>query len=137
MTTEIMKVANVPTKQEVADATEQIVSQVESGAINPLFALGVLTAYEKAVSDAKKSLLGICIAEAEKMSEKSIIVGGATFQLKESGVRYDFSTDREWNDINNELEEKKAMLKGRETVLRQLGYCSKFSTPTVAVTLAK
>ena len=137
MNTELMQVQNVPTKADVEQATSHLIGQVEQGTINPLFALGVLTAYEKAFSDAKKAVVNICVTAMEKSGEKKAEIGGAAFLLKESGVRYDFTDDEEWRNINAEIEEKKALLKGRETVLRQLGYCTKFSLPTVSVTLGK
>lgn len=127
----------VPTKTDVANAAQSLTAIVEEGYVNPLQALAAISAYEQVFATAKKAIQDFAINEAMKYPDKTINAYGAQFQLKETGVKYDYSQDQDWNDINANIEEMKALLKGRETTLRQLGLCSKSSTTTVSVTLAK
>lgn len=127
----------VPSKTEIAKQVEQVTAQVAEGNINPLRAYGLLSALEKVVSEAKKSIVELAITEAEKYPEKEIGVYGAKFQVKEAGVKYDYSSDPQWRDLQNEIDIIRAEQKGRETVLQSLKMCAKSSTTTLQVTLNK
>ena len=127
----------VPTKSQIETAVDSIYFLVEEGKINPLQALATLSAFEKAFGDAKKSIMDFAITEAEKYPTKTIEMYGASFQLKESGVKYDYSHDDEWNQTNGQIKALTAQLKGRETVLKSIGKYEKYSTPTVSVILGK
>lgn len=127
----------VPTKSDIQNQVTALVGQVEDGVINPLRAYGLLAALEKMAGDAKKELTEAAITEAMKYPEKEIGVYGAKFQIKETGVRYDFSNDPEWCDYQEQIDLVKAQQKGRETTLKNLKLCAKSSTTTVQVTLGK
>ena len=127
----------VPTKSEIQKQVTALVGQVEDGVINPLRAYGLLAALEKMAGDAKKELTEAAITEAMKYPEKEIGVYGAKFQIKESGVKYDFSNDPEWCDYQEQIDLVKAQQKGREATLKALKLCAKSSTTTVQVTLGK
>lgn len=127
----------VPTKSDIQNQVTALVGQVEDGNINPLRAYGLLAALEKMAGDAKKELTEAAIAEAMKYPEKEIGVYGAKFQIKETGVKYDFSNDPEWCDYQEQIDLVKAQQKGRETILKNLKLCAKSSTTTVQVTLGK
>lgn len=127
----------VPTKSDIQNQVTALVGQVEDGNINPLRAYGLLAALEKMAGDAKKELTEAAITEAMKYPEKEIGVYGAKFQIKETGVKYDFSNDPEWRDYQEQIDLVKAQQKGRETTLKNLKLCAKSSTTTVQVTLGK
>jgi hypothetical protein len=127
----------VPTKAEISAKVNELMDQVDEGWINPMRALGQLTAIEKLVSDCRKAIMEKAITEAEKYKEKTINAFGAEFQIKESGVKYDFSSDAEWKDYQDTIDLAKAQQKGRETVLKAMGMCSKSSTTILQVNLKK
>lgn len=127
----------VPTKSDIQNQVTAIVGQVKDGNINPLRAYGLLAALEKMAGDAKKELTEAAITEAMKYPEKEIGVYGAKFQIKETGVRYDFSNDPEWCDYQEQIDLVKAQQKGREATLKALKLCAKSSTTTLQVTLNK
>lgn len=127
----------VPTKSDIQNQVTALVGQVEDGVINPLRAYGLLAALEKMAGDAKKELTEAAITEAMKYPEKEIGVYGAKFQIKETGVKYDFSNDPEWCDYQEQIDLVKAQQKGREATLKALKLCAKSSTTTVQVTLGK
>lgn len=133
----ILSNTQVPTKAEIALQVQGIEKQVSDGLIDPLRAYGLLTAFEKVASEAKKAIAEQAIAEAEKYAEKEVGVFGAKFQLKEAGVKYDYSSDPQWRDLQNEIDIIRAEQKGRETVLQSLKMCAKSSTTTLQVTLNK
>lgn len=127
----------VPTKSDIQNQVNALVGQVEDGNINPLRAYGLLASLEKMAADAKKELTEAAIAEAMKYPEKEVGVYGAKFQIKEAGVKYDFSNDPEWCDYQEQIDLVKAQQKGRETTLKALKLCAKSSTTTLQVTLGK
>lgn len=127
----------VPTKSDIQNQVTAIVGQVKDGNINPLRAYGLLAALEKMAGDAKKAIAEQAINEAEKYPEKEIGVYGAKFQVKETGVKYDYSSDPEWRDYQEQIDIVRAQQKGRETVLQSLKLCAKSSTTTLQVTLNK
>ena len=127
----------VPTKTEIAEQTQRLVEKVLDGDINPLRAYGLLVALEKIAGEAKKAIASQALDEAEKYSEKEIGVYGAKFQIKEAGVKYDYTNDPEWRDYQEQIDIVRAQQKGRETVLQSLKLCAKSSTTTLQVTLNK
>lgn len=127
----------VPSKSEIAQQVENIVNKVVEGDINAIRAYGLLTALEKLAGDARKQIAEQAIAEAEKYPEKEIGVYGAKFQIKETGVKYDYTQDGEWQSYQDQLTEIRARQKGREVTLQALKQCAKSSTTTLQVTLGK
>lgn len=127
----------VPSKAEIALQVQGIVAKVADGDIDPLRAYGLLTALEKLAGDARKQIAEQAINQAAKYPEKEIGAFGATFQIKEAGVKYDYTSDPQWRDFQNEIDTIRAEQKGRETVLQQLKMCAKSSTTTLQVTLSK
>lgn len=127
----------VPSKSEVATMVEQLVAKVDEGEVNPLRAYGQLAAIEKIAGDARKRIAEQALDEASKYPEKNINAYGATFTIKEAGVKYDYSSDPEWRDYQEQIDIVRAQQKGRETVLQSLKLCAKSSTTTLQVTMAK
>jgi hypothetical protein len=127
----------VPSKSEIAQQVESIVNKVVEGDINAIRAYGLLVALEKLAGDARKQIAEQAIAEAEKYPEKEIGVYGAKFQIKETGVKYDYTQDGEWQSYQDQLTEIRARQKGREVTLQALKQCAKSSTTTLQVTLGK
>lgn len=128
---------SVPSKTDIATQVAQIVAQVADGVINPLRAYGLLTALEKVAADARKAITEQAITEAEKYNEKEVGVYGARFQVKETGAKYDYTGDGEWQSYQDQIGELRARQKGRETTLQALKQCPKSSTTTLQVTLNK
>lgn len=127
----------VPSKAEIALQVQGIVNKVSGGEIDPLRAYGLLTALEKVAGDARKQIAEQAINQAAKYPEKEIGAFGAKFQIKECGVKYDYSSDPQWRDLQAEIDTIRAEQKGRETVLQQLKMCARSSTTTLQVTLGK
>ncbi len=127
----------VPSKTEIAQQVKQITDQVADGNINPLRAFGLLSALEKAVGEAKKNILDLALMEADKYPEKDKSVYGATFTIKEAGVKYDYSDDPQWAALQEYIEDLRAKQKGIETTLRMQGKYAKSSTTTLQIVFSK
>lgn len=125
-----------PTKKNVAVLYKTIMQAVEDGNINPLLALAQLTAVSKAVEQAIKELrTDMALSEAEKYGQKTFGAYGVDFTVRDTGVRYDYSEDRCWSEMNDQLQGLQAEMKGREEVLRRMGMCARTGTTNVVVTL--
>lgn len=127
----------IPSKTDIAEQVKQVTDQVADGNINPLRAYGLLAALEKVVSEAKKNIQDLALIEADKYPEKDKSVYGATFTVKEAGVKYDYADDPEWTALQVQIENLRAEQKGRETTLRMQGKYAKSSTTTLQIVFSK
>lgn len=128
---------NIPSKNEIAMQVERIANQVFEGEIDPLRAYGLLTALEKVCADTKKVIVDEVISEKEKYPEKQTSIYGATFEVSECGVRYDYSSNPAWCELQEQIDIIKAEQKGLEKTLQLSKMCSRTSTTTVKCTLNK
>ncbi len=127
----------VPTKAEISVAAAKLVERVDEGYMNPLPAYGQLTALEEAIKAAKERIKEPALDEAERYGQKTFAAYGCEYQVKETGVKYDYSQNAHWRELKETLDLAAAELKGYETTLKQMGLCSKTSTTSVSVTLKK
>lgn len=133
-------IAKIPTKQEIETASIRLVEKVEEGYMNPLLAYGQLTAMEQAVKAAKDRISNQALTEAQKYEKEGTIPFGAygcDFQVKESGVKYDFSANDYWRTLKETADLANAELKSHEDLLKRTKQCAKSSKTIVQVTLRK
>ena len=131
-------ISEVPTKSDIASNAQAIAEMVGEGEIPALKAMAKLKAIEELAKMAQQQIAELALAEAQNYGQKSFTdFGGVKFEVKETGVKYDYSQDGEWQSYNDQLNEVKALMKGRETALKALGQCAKSSTTAVCVTLNK
>lgn len=100
----------VLTKSGQQDLCEKILQQVENGEINPLYAAAVVKGLIESLTNALKDsrMFDGVQKESEKFGKEKIICQGATFQICETGVKYDF--DACGDPVYNELAKQKAEL---------------------------
>ncbi len=130
----------VPTKAEVAAAAQNVVARVVDGYMNPLLALGKLSALEEVIKQAKDIVKPLALDEAERYERggrDGFGAYGCEFQVKEVGVKYDYSSNEYWQQLNEAVKVAEAEKKGHEETLKRLGQCAKSSTTSVVVTLHK
>lgn len=130
----------IPTKSEIALAAEKLVSNVIEGEMSPLLAYGQLAALEQTIKEAKERIAESALAEAERYEGGGKQVFGAyncEFQVKEAGVKYDYSENEHWRTLKEQVDLANAELKGHETILRKMGMCAKSSKTIVQVNLKK
>lgn len=127
----------VPSKAEIALQVQNIADLVSNGEIDPLRAYGLLTALEKVAGDAKKAIAEKAIAEKEKYGEKQASAYGATFEIAEAGVKYDYSVNPAWCDLQEQIDILRAEQKGLEKSMVLLKAAPKTSTTIIKCTLNK
>ena len=130
----------VPNKSEIEVAAKSIVERVEEGYMNPLLAYGQLTALEEMISQAKERVKPLALEEAERYEgggKQGFGAYGCDFQVTETGVKYDYSENEYWRQLNEAVELAKAELKGHETTLKAMKQFRRTSTTTVKVSLHK
>lgn len=138
----IQQEAQVPSKSDIANAVSHVVEMINQGEMDPLKALGQLSAIEKWAADAKKEIMDSALTEASRYCDKEQKGGiekyGSTFQVAETGVKYDYSADAEWKELQETINLARAQQKGRETLLKAAGLVpAPTSTTIVKVLLNK
>lgn len=110
------------TKEQIEIFTNQLIDDVEQGVTNPLALHIRLTLIEKSFDKVKEAIKKQVVAEAEKHNQKSFDHMGCKIEVKEMGVKYDYSgcNDAEWNLTNQAIERRKIFLKQRENFLKSL-----------------
>jgi|TARA_R100000479_G_scaffold84485_1_gene40930 hypothetical protein len=141
-------------KAEITKLSTQIAAGVKAGIEEPLNLVVKIEFLKKALDDAKKQILEACIDEASKYEKEGASVRGVKIQVKEAGVKYNYSNTELWNETNREIEESKKVLKdlesrlktvkGTETIVQpetgeviELNQPTKRSTTTIAITFPK
>jgi hypothetical protein len=127
----------IPTKTEVANQAGKLIEQVKEGEVEAMRVYAMMTALEKVASDVKKGILENVLTEHERYGEKTTTVFGATYERCEVGAKYDYSEDKEWLMLGENIKAIRTEQKSRELILKETGRCGKSSTTSVKVTLAK
>lgn len=143
MNTDILKLTDTPiatvdlSKTNARAAAEQVINRVADGDQYALETLAKLTFLSEILDTAMKAIRPMAVDEAEQYGKQPISVGGVGFQVKEAGVKYDYSHDDEWKELKKQADAAALMLKQCEERLRLAGECAKSSTTTVSVVLPK
>ena len=112
------------TKAQQKTFTEQLIEHTLSGYVSPLKIEAQIKSLEDVVklyrSDKRIKEAVKRDFEMEYSGQNFGTMGSAEFQLKEVGVKYDFSDcgDPVWHSLTQQMEELKERLKERETVLK-------------------
>ena len=101
---EVSKKETVP---YILTSIETIVNKVDLGELNGLDAFSLFKKLEKAFTEAKKTIEGVALDEAEKFGSSTFESNGQKYELRNGATRYSF-------DHIEEYAEKKAELKTLE-----------------------
>jgi len=112
------------TKTEVELFGKSLINSIQWGEINPLELDGRLKALEELIDMVRKSpeMTEGLITEALKYNSKSFSDGKYSYQIKEVGVKYDFSCcdDDKLIDLRIRLERLSNEIKSREMFLKSI-----------------
>ena len=101
---EVSKKVTVP---NILTSIDTIVNKVDLGELNGLDAFSLFKKLEKAFTEAKKTIEGVALDEAEKFGTSSFESNGQKYELRNGATRFSF-------DHIEEYKEKKAELKALE-----------------------
>ena len=108
------------TKTNVQTFANQIVFEYKTGNKNPFDYLGELEFIGQAIDKAKSQIRELLIDELHLYENKTKTKNGIQFKLKESGVKYDFTSTEKWKSMNDEIEQMKSQIKDLETHLKSI-----------------
>lgn len=113
----------MPTRAEIQRITDTLVEQVCDGNVSVVKSVTILTALLESLDGALKRLKQDAVDELHKYPKgQQVTVNGADIQLKEAGVRYDYSNcgDTILLDMINERDELDNRIKDRQKFLRSI-----------------
>lgn len=120
-TTSILKLFET-TKSERESFCTDLISRIDSGSVNPLEIHLQVKCMEDVVKllNANNNYKKAVLDASESMGEKSFQFHNAKFEIKETGVKYDFSKceDAVLERLYKQQEEISAAVKNRETMLK-------------------
>ena len=125
------------TNTEIANQATSLIDKVLNNEVSAIQTLAAITSLEKLTAAVKKGIAEKVLDEHDKYGEKKISAYGASFERCEVGVKYDYSEDKEWRMLQENIEAIRVEQKARELILKETGRCGKSSTTSVKVTLAK
>jgi len=110
------------TKDEIQNFSIKIISELESGRINPLDLLKQIKCFEKVIEQTKDTLSKMAREEAEKYGAKNFDFKGVKIELAEVGTKYDYSkcNDFVMAKVSEDLAKLNETKKQRETFLKSL-----------------
>jgi len=117
--TDLVMVGKVdPTKAEAQLLANDFMEAVENGEIDVL-ALAVRVDWLITMAEHLKGKMKEKVLSAvEKYGKTSCVVQKATFKIKEVGTKWDYTSDAQWNKLNDEMLVLKEKMKEREAFLK-------------------
>ena len=149
---ELITLSNLkPTKTDVKRAADMIIREVEEGRENPIDVALRLKVLEEVLKDTRDKIASFTCNELDKYPQGKVSIYDAKIERMETGVKYDYSSDSVWAELNDRYKEIEALKKNREDFLKKIPSGStlvdengeaaigptKTSTTTYKVTLAK
>jgi hypothetical protein len=109
-------------KEQRKDFVARVVQSIESGDVDPLKVHLQVKMMEDVIKNlnANSRYKSAVLERAEKYGQKSFEFGNAKVEIKETGVKYDFSKceDDVLAKLNELLEDTESKIKARETLLK-------------------
>jgi len=97
---EVSKKETVP---NILTSIDTIVNKVDLGELNGLDAFSLFKKLEKAFTEAKKTIEGIALDEAEKFGSTTFESNGQKYELRNGATRYSFDHIEEYANKKAEL----------------------------------
>jgi len=109
-------------KEHIKEQSIALLKDLDEGHITPLQLAAQLKFVEDIITNVKEELRQRVVAEQSKYGKERMTFKGATFDIKEAGIKYDFSQcqDDIWNDIDKKMQMLTERRKEREAFLKTL-----------------
>jgi hypothetical protein len=110
------------TKETIKEQSFALLKDLDEGHISPLQLASQLKFVEDIITNVKEELRQRVCAEQSKYGKERMTYKGAAFDIKEAGVKYDYShcDDTIWNDLKQQLDDINDKMKEREAFLKTL-----------------
>ena len=90
---------------------ERMIERVNEGYENELEIYVMFSRAKKAFESAMKDILGNALLEFDKHEEKTVNMFGAKISKSVSGVKYDYSGNKDWVDLSNKIKNIQELMK--------------------------
>lgn len=143
MTTDLIQLTESPagqfslSKATSAEVANKVINLVDEGFVDPLDTLIKLSWLQTTIETCIKAIRPHALTEAERYGQKSFRAFGCDIQIKETGVKYDYSDSEEWRQMDEQEKEMQMIRKQLEERLRFTGAAAKSSTTSVSITLPR
>lgn len=110
-------------KSHVRDISSMIVDEFNSGKVDPFIFAGKVEFLLQSLESAMEQIRNNLVHDIDvygKDAEIGVIRNGIQFKRKESGVKYDYSENKIWNEHNEQLMQIKNQMKEVETFIKSL-----------------
>ena len=113
---------NNVSKETIKEHSINLLADLDNGYITPLQLAAQLKYFEDIIANVKEEVRQRVVAEQSKYGKERMTFKGATFDIKEAGIKYDYSHCEctIWNDINQQIEVLTEQRKEREAFLKTL-----------------
>jgi hypothetical protein len=119
---DIVYYGNEVTKELIKEQSIALLKDLDEGHITPLQLAAQLKFVEDIITNVKEELRQRVVSEQSKYGKEKMTYHGATFDIKEAGVKYDYShcDDTIWNELKQQLDALNDKIKEREAFLKSL-----------------
>jgi len=109
-------------KETIKETSLALLNDIDEGHMHPLQVAAQFKFVEDVISNVKEELRQRVIAEKDKYGKDAMTYHGATFEIKEAGIKYDYShcNDEIWDDLKQQLDALNEKMKEREAFLKAL-----------------
>lgn len=110
------------TKEAIKEQSLALLNDIDEGFMHPLQVAAQFKFIEDVIANVKEELRQRVVAEQSKYGKERMTFHGATFEIKEAGVKYDYSHCEctIWNDLKQQLDALNDKMKEREAFLKTL-----------------
>ena len=119
---DIVYYGNEVNKEIIKETSLALLNDIDEGHMHPLQVAAQFKFIEDVITNVKEELRQRVISEQSKYGKDAMTYHGATFDIKEAGVKYDYSQcdDTIWNDLKQQLDALNDKMKEREAFLKTL-----------------
>lgn len=110
----------VPTRKHLDEVVNKTVSSIlDDCDVMPMKAWGMLTALEKFCADVKSRIKDAACDEALDYGPGEFASDGCRYELRRGGVKYDYTVNPDWNELQSQMDALRGKQKALETRIKK------------------
>ena len=109
-------------KETIKETSLALLNDIDDGHMHPLQVAAQFKFVEDIISNVKEELRQRVVAEQTKHGKEVMSYQGASFDIREAGIKYDYSQCQcsIWNDLDSQIQKLTEQRKEREAFLKTL-----------------